>query len=61
MLYLIRTPPRHSPKVQGRFSLSIHVFKAYFRLLSSYPYIYFKPNSPLCKPYYKAFETISAK
>lgn len=34
MLYLIRTPPRHSPKVQGRFSLSIHVLKAYFRLLS---------------------------
>jgi len=39
MLYLIRTPPRHSPKVQGRFSLSIHVLKAYFRILSPYPYI----------------------
>lgn len=25
MLYLIRKPPRHSPKYKGRFSLSIHV------------------------------------
>ena len=42
-------------KYKGRCSLSIHVFKAYFRLLSPYPYIslhHFKPNLPRCKPWF---------
>ena len=37
IFYLIRTPPRHSPKVKGRCSLSFSVFKARFPVLSSYP------------------------